>query len=106
MDVLQPAEILISLPRSPMTSASASRHQLRNGTRDTAPQGAKWGQLEHGSSKQLVMTSISKAIVDMLALMVVRVADGRIVGANVGVVVAGRIAVNIHGSGAVTDMGQ
>ena len=52
------------------------------------------------------MRGCSTAIVDMLALMVVRVADGRIVGANVGVVVAGRIAVNIHGSGAVADMGQ
>ena len=41
----------------------------------------------------------------MLAL---RVVGGRIVGAIVGVVVGvgGRIAVNIHGSGAVTDMGQ
>ena len=42
----------------------------------------------------------------MLAL---RVVGGRIVGAIVGVVVGvvgGRIAVNIHGSGAVADMGQ
>ena len=50
----------------------------------------------------LTMRGCSTAIVVMLALRVVKAVGGRIVGAIVG----GRIAVNIHGSGAVTDMGQ
>ena len=48
------------------------------------------------------MRGCSTAIVVMLALRVVKTVGGRIVG----VVVGGRIAVNIHGSGAVADMGQ
>ena len=51
---------------------------------------------------RLNMRGCSTAIVVMLALRVVKTVGGRIVG----VVVGGRIAVNIHGSGAVTDMGQ
>ena len=56
------------------------------------------------------MRGCSTAIVVMLALRVVRTVGGRsvgaILGAIVGVVVGGGIAVNIHGSGAVADMGQ
>ena len=52
------------------------------------------------------MRGCSTAIVVMLALRVVRTVGGRSVGAIVGVVVGGGIAVNIHGSGAVADMGQ
>ena len=54
------------------------------------------------------MRGCSTAIVVMLALRVVRAVGARIEGAIVGVVVivGGRIDVNIHGSGAVADMGQ